>query len=730
MALDIKKFIHRFIDEAREQLRLLETGLEQLRHGEANAELVNSLFRAAHTLKGSSRMLKLLPISDTAHSLEDVLSALREQKISLNDATLDLMLEAVDALSNLTAHLTSNPDPAALPEKSAALCQRLAAAANANADTGVETDAELETASTDIASITEAPPPAAPATTASSTNPRASEPTLRSADSVRLKLDNLEQLIKLMSEVTISQAGLRELLQDARTLFQLWEASSLKDAQHSPLFTAYQQLYQGLRDVIGSQESLVQNLHEQSLGLRMLPLTQILEPARKLVREMGRELGKTVELHVIGEDIELDRQLIEQLVEPVQHLLRNALDHGLESNEQRQTAGKNPRGLIQISARQDGGWVSLDISDDGAGLDVEKIRNKALRQHLFSDEELARKSQAELTNLIFLPGFSTSTMITELSGRGVGLDVVKRSVEDLQGMVEVNSQPGQGTTFSLRLPLSLAMLRILIVDVDGHLLAFTARHVVEMIYIDSQSLLDIAERQVFVLRNEFVPVFEPSRLIQLPARRTGIQPDPGRQQLMLVLQVQHEKIALRIDRMVDERDLVIKPMPVHLARQPLVAGIVNHGYRQLVSLLHAPQLFELAQRSRGKTADSSPPGIRQHILVVDDSLNTREIEKDLLEAWGYQVTLAEDGQDGLIKARAGEFDAVLTDVEMPVMDGFTLTSHLRQDERYQHTPIIIITSREKDSDRRRGIEVGADAYIVKGSFDQNSLIDTLRVLLG
>ncbi|MFB1011247.1 MAG: Hpt domain-containing protein, partial [Thiopseudomonas sp.] len=419
MALDIKKFIHRFIDEAREQLRLLETGLEQLRHGEHNAELVNSLFRAAHTLKGSSRMLKLLPISDTAHSLEDVLSALRDQKISLSDATLDLMLEAVDALSNLTTHLASNPDPAALPERSSALCQRLAAAA-----TG---DSASDTPTT--------PEPAQPQTAAPAepTARPASEPALRSADSVRLKLDNLEQLIKLMSEVTISQAGLRELLQDARTLYQAWESTSLKDARHSPLFAAYQQLYQGLRDVIGSQESLVQNLHEQSLGLRMLPLTQILEPARKLVRDMGRELGKPVELQVIGEEIELDRQLIEKQVEPVQHLLRNALDHGLESSEQRQAAGKNPRGLIQISARQDGGWVSLDISDDGAGLDVDKIRNKALRQNLFSEEELAQKSPAELKNLIFLPGFSTSVMITELSGRGVGLDVVKRSVEDLQG---------------------------------------------------------------------------------------------------------------------------------------------------------------------------------------------------------------------------------------------------------------------------------------------------------
>lgn len=712
MALDIKKFIHRFIDEAREQLRMLEEGLGQLGAQNGDSELVNSLFRAAHTLKGSSRMLKLLSISDTAHSLEDVLGALRERKIGLDDATRDLMLEAVDNLGNLVEHLASQPDPASLPEKSVSLCQRLSRAASGDAAAPLADTAEF-----------------APAQPPTETRPG---PMLRSADSVRLKLDSLEQLIRLMSEVTISQAGLRELLDDARQLARNWDATSLHSGNDSRLFADYQQLYQNLRDLIGAQESLVQNLHEQSLSLRMLPLTQILEPARKLVRELGRELEKPVELQILGEDIELDRLLIEQLTEPVQHLLRNALDHGLENAAQRQAAGKNAKGLIRIHARQDGGWVSIDISDDGAGLNVDKIRQKALRQQLFTEEELAKKSSAELKNLIFLPGFSTSSLITELSGRGVGLDVVKRNVEELQGMIEVTSTEGGGTTFNLRLPLTLAMLRILLVEAGNHLLAFTAQHVVEMIYVDEQAMLDIAERQVFVLRNEFIPVFEPATLIGLPEKRSGIRPKAdSRQQLMLVLQVQHEKIALRIDHMVDERDLVIKPLPAHLARQPLVAGIVNHGYRQLVSLLHAPQLFSLAQRSRGHTRNNiHQPDKRLHVLVVDDSLNTREIEKDLLEAWGYQVTLAEDGQDGLNKARTGDFDAILTDVEMPVMDGFTLTSHLRQEERYRHTPIIIITSREKESDRRRGIEVGADAYIVKGSFDQNSLIDTLKVLLG
>lgn len=712
MALDIKKFIHRFIDEAREQLRLLEEGLEQLATDPDNNELVNSLFRAAHTIKGSSRMLKLLPISETAHSLEDVLGALRENRIRLDSHSRDLMLEAVDSLGHMVEQLSDQPDPASLPDKPAALCQRLTLIASG------------ETAHDN-------PDPAVqPATSTTDETPR-TEPVLRSGDSVRLRLDNLEQLISLMSEVSISQAGLRTLLADARQLYRDWEPLNLHSNQ-SPQFACYQRLYHNLSEIIGAQESLVQSLHEKSLSMRMLPLAQILEPARRLIRELGRELNKQVDLSVAGEDIELDRLLIEQLTEPVQHLLRNAMDHGMELAEQRQAAGKNPRGQISIRAYQDGSWVTLNVSDDGAGLDLGKIREKALRQHLFNEEELAKKSPAELKNLIFLPGFSTSTMITELSGRGVGLDVVKNSVENLQGTIEVSSQEGVGTTFSMRLPLSLAMLRILLVEAAGHMLAFTAQHVVEMIYVDEQTLLDIAERQVFVLRNEFVPVFDPARLMQLPVVHDGIQPESGsRRQLMLVLQVQHEKIALRIDRMVDERDLVIKPLPAHLSGQQLVAGIVNHGYRQLVSLLHAPQLFALARHSRTDTSGSNTQtGSRLHILVVDDSRNTREIEKDLLEAWGYQVTLAEDGQDGLDKARAGGFDAILTDVEMPVMDGFTLTSHLRQEERYQHTPIIIITSREKETDRRRGIEVGADAYIVKGSFDQNSLIDTLKVLLG
>ena len=312
MALDISKFIHRFIDEAREQLRIMEEGFEQMRGGPAGTELVNRLFRAAHTIKGSSRMLKLLPISDTAHSLEDVLSALREEKIRLDESDLDVLFEALDSLGSLTEHLASQPDPASLPAKPEELCQRLAGIAAGQPATSLP-----------ASTAEESPEPDQPAVART-------DNLLRSNDSVRLKLDSLEQLISLMSEVTISQAGLRELLDDARRLLLDWEASPAQQGTGAPLLDRYQRLYQGLRDLTSQQESLIQNLHEQSLNLRMLPLAQIFEPARKLVRELGRELGKPVDLDVHGEEIELDRQLIEQLTEPVQHLLRNSMDHGLE----------------------------------------------------------------------------------------------------------------------------------------------------------------------------------------------------------------------------------------------------------------------------------------------------------------------------------------------------------------------------------------------------------------
>lgn len=723
MALDVKKFIGRFVEEAKEHLGRLASGLAEIEQGAVSAEKINSLFRSVHTLKGSSRMLKLEPITQVSHSLEDLLSALREGRVATNPAVIALLYQGVDALSDQVQQLIECGQVEALSSVNTQLCQQLTAAAEGQTLNAVAAE-PVAFKSSELAAEHASGASAQPTLTASA------QPTLTASDTVRVKLDKLDELIKLMGELVSSHAGMRELAMTSQQLEQ-----QLQQQLHSHLPVAMQQFSRKMRDIVLAQENLMQELHDKTLQMRMLPLAIVLEPAARLVRDMARSLGKQVECRISGSEIELDRQMIDQLADPIIHLLRNALDHGIETPDIRQQKCKPVQGLLQISARQDGGWVVLEVRDDGQGLSLVTIRDKALKKGLVSSEQLAEMSDQQVSDLIFEPGFSTSNIITEFSGRGVGMDVVKRSiVDDLQGVISLHSSLDQGTCFTLRLPLSLAMMRVLLIRAGEQVLGFTAQYVTELISVAVSGLINVADRNAVIIRNEFVPVIELVDLLQLPpasAAKKSLSRTRS-ELLLLVIRVHNEKLALIIDELLDERDLVIKQLPEHLRFNALISGMVTIGHNELVSLIHVPYVLDIARKARQPVhrraqADQEKP--KKRILVVDDSLNTREIERDVLEAWGYHVTLAEHGQEGLDKALAEQFDAVLTDVEMPIMDGFTLTARLREHERYQTCPIIIITSREKESDRRRGIEVGADAYIVKGSFDQNSLVDTLKVLL-
>lgn len=718
MALDIKKFIGRFVEEAKEHLGRLASGLAEIEQGAVSAEKINSLFRSVHTLKGSSRMLKLEPITQVSHSLEDLLSALREERVTVNPPVIALLYQGVDALSDQIQQLIAHGEVDALSSVNAQLCQQLTAIAEGEVlNTAVM--AAVKPAELELRELQ-----------TSGSSSATAQPTLTASDTVRVKLDKLEELINLMGELVSSHAGMRQLAGTAQRLGQ-----QLQEQLQGSLPVAIQQFSRDMRDIVLSQESLMQELHDKTLQMRMLPLAIVLDPAARLVRDMARSLNKKVECRIYGSEIELDRQMIDQLADPIIHLLRNALDHGIETPAIRQQKGKPAQGLLQISARQDGGWVVLEVHDDGMGLSLSAIRDKALKKGLVSSEQLAEMSEQQISDLIFEPGFSTSNMITEFSGRGVGMDVVKRSiVDDLQGVISLHSRADEGTCFTLRLPLSLAMMRVLLVRAGEQVLGFTAQYVTELISVDPDALISVADRNAVIIRNEFVPVIQLVDLLKLP-QESAPKRSLSRTRsdlLLLVIRVHTEKLALIVDELLDERDLVIKQLPEHLSFNPLISGMVTTGHNELVSLIHVPYVLDIARQSRqpsAKRAQADQDKPKKRILVVDDSLNTREIERDVLEAWGYHVTLAEHGQEGLDKALAEQFDAVLTDVEMPVMDGFTLTARLREHERYQECPIIIITSREKESDRRRGIEVGADAYIVKGSFDQNSLVDTLKVLL-
>ncbi|MEY6433197.1 response regulator [Thioalkalicoccus limnaeus] len=747
MALDLKKFIGRFVGEARDHLSRLEAGLADLiETGRLPPEQLDALFRSAHTIKGSARMLKLTGLAETANRVEDVLGAVRDGRIPTTSELGQRLMRAVDHLSRVVDRIEAtegNDQPC-----DASVNEDLLAASTGATEPGPKQIAVDAHPGTTTASTTEA---AADGDGDGDGGEATSGPaTLRASDQVRVRVAKLDELINLLGEVISSQTRLRHRLLEARAL----------EARLRPLLTpldrtgpgpaanaALHQFVLSLRELVQEQERLVGELNQRALTMRMLPLSTVLDPSARVARELARSLGREIHCEVRGGEIEIDRYIIDRLGDALVHLLRNAIDHGIEPPDERVAAGKPPIGHLRLIARQEGAGVLIEIADDGRGLDRDRIVAKAVQQGLIEPHRSIEISDDQLADLLCLPGFTTSPIITELSGRGVGLDAVKRAIHDeLQGAMAVASRPGRGTKLTLRLPLSLALIRILLLRAGDQLFGLPAQHIVELILIDKAETIQVADRPAVVLRNEIVPLVALSDLLGDAGASAPISPDRATasrtRSLVVVLGLRQAKLGLVVDQIVDERDMIVKPLPDHLRDfgpvGGLVSGMVVTGDNDLVAVLQAPALLEIARQTRhqavarraSRQGEARPPAAGQRILVVDDSLNTREIEKEILEAYGYRVTLAEDGLEGWQKALGGQFDAILTDVEMPGLDGFTLTAKLRENERYRATPIVIITSRQKEEDKQRGIQVGADAYIVKGAFDQSSLVETLRNLLG
>lgn len=710
MAIDLKKFVLRFIDEANGHLQTVKEGAFSLSSGENVDAQIGEMFRAAHTLKGGARMLKLQSIADVTHQLEEILSELRDKKLEPDQNLGTLILQATDDISRQLDQLTASEGTNNLPPADAQLCERLARASRGEmGDEPVQ--AKVVPAEKPVVALDMA------------------ESGLKQAGSVRVKLEKLDDLINILGEVVASHDRLEQQVQSLSNI-----GPRLAHMDADQLRQEILQFSRQLKEDFQVQHLQMYELYDVATTIRMLPVSMLFEPVSQQVRELAASLNKQVDCRILGGEVEIDRQLIDRLSEPLTHLLRNAVDHGLCEAPERLAAGKSARGTITLTTQQDGRGILLRVEDDGRGLDYPAIRAKAVARGLVSADVVDQLSELECNELIFHPGFSTSKIVTELSGRGVGLDIVRKTiVTDLQGTLQVHSRPGQGTTFIIRLPISLAMMRILQFEQQNHLFGLAAQYVVEVVKCSREEIRDIADRPAIILHNEFIPVISAAEILRINDRHGSQTPTPVATSLLLIIiQNQFGKMAMLVDNLLDERNMMIKPLPKHMQHQALVSGMVLTADNQLVSVLQVPVLMEMAQKQGQPRAAAHKPEVRQnswHVLIVDDSLNTREIEKNVLEAHGYQVTLAEDGFSGLQKARLTQFDAVLTDVEMPVMDGFSLTKALRAEENYQHIPIIIVTSRAKEEDRRRGIQVGADAYIAKGDFEQDSLIETLKMLL-
>jgi len=779
MAFDQSKFLARFVEEAREHCSRISDALLDLEKASGDAETLNSLFRSAHTIKGSSRMMKLQSISELAHHMEDALDAVRGGRISLTSSLADILFRGVDALSAMLDKVAAAEQ---LPDAPKDLCDELTAAASSGASEEGEPSPAPPVAAAPapvkpepVAAAPASPaPPAAPAPAAAPQkaatappieapkpdeapaapvmdNSRPAQPTgkVQQIDYLRINSAKLDDLIRLMGEIVSEHGRFRKHVWRLREIERAMErfmaqfagsptsgagnddAHREQAAAGSAIRLSLTQAVRSMADASLMQDHLLGDLQETSLTLRMLPLSTVFDTLRRTVRDLAREHGKEIDFEINGGETELDRKIIERIGDPLIHMIRNSLDHGLESREERVAAGKPVKGTISLSAFYDGGCVTIALGDDGKGMSHDRIREKALSKRLYDADTLARMSRSEITNLIFLPGFSTSPIITDLSGRGVGMDVVRKNiVDDLKGAIIIETQEGRGTTFFLRLPLNLAVFPLFLVSANGRPCALPATSIVEMLSVRSEEIIEIVHKRAIRLREQIIPVEDLAAILGL-SREIEAEPEPG-EKLLVIIRNGEEKLGLVVDDILGREEMVVKPLPAHIQNLRLVSGVTIGEGNNIINVFHVPELLKLARELAEpvRRAHVSTEDRAATILVVDDSYNTREIEKSILEAYGYLVVTAGDGQEAWEKTRGEMYELVITDVEMPRMDGFTLTEQLRGDDRYRNIPVIIVTSREKDEDKKRGISVGADAYIVKGAFDQSNLLETVRTLIG
>ncbi len=752
MALDMAKFLARFVEEARDHVQKLNEGLVRLEKDPEDAETTNAIFRSAHTIKGSARMMKLAPIAEVAHKIEDCLGALRDKKIHYSQELTDLLFKGIDAISEMIEKTAAGQE---LTVDHAALCEELVRASEGQPAAGVAAPVAAEKAAepwppAELPAVPVSPPLAGAETSAPVVAQGTAVPQKTkeiTGETVRINAEKLDDLIKLMGEIVSNQNRLKQRLRDVKELEAIAQryAKFLTTVQSddisgfrkeivsttNSLFIKIKQIALNVRNDTVIQEFLTEELQEKALMLRMVPLSTIFDSLGRMMRDISRSVGKEIDFLVEGGDIELDKKMVEKLGDPLIHMLRNSVDHGVETSEERVRAGKSGKGTVKLSASYDAGSVLIELTDDGRGISLEKIREKTLKKNMFTRVELDSMSETDLIGIIFHPGFSTNPIITDLSGRGVGMDVVKRNiVEELRGTVNIETKEGYGTAFFIRLPLTLAVMRLLIVNASGMPFAITSHYVSEIIRVQLDDLITVVDKKAVRLRDELMPVTALEALLKLPSGDRKTERDK-KDALIIIVRMGNEKVGLIVDHIVDEENMVIKSLPSHMRNIPLVSGITLSGKNEIINVLNIPAVIDAAREVREFRASKDAADKKSiRILVVDDSINTREIEQNILEAYGYNVTLAVDGMEALEKTKNFSYDLIITDVEMPRLDGFSLTERLRASEEYKGTPIIIVTSREKEEDKRRGIRVGADAYIVKGAFDQSNLLETVQNLVG
>jgi two-component system, chemotaxis family, sensor kinase CheA len=697
--------------EASEHLQAIASGLmalEKTADADAHRPIIESIFRAAHSLKGAARAVDFTEIESLCQALESLFATWKRRESAPTPGALDSAHKTLDRMNAITAAAGAAPAPApaAMTSTPASTSQKLAAPASAP--------------DTDTVRVS-----------------------VRSLDERLLEAEELLGAKLAVSQRSTDLAGLAVGFEDWRKRWSRVqpEARALRRDQTglAEFFEWNHDWLRALENRVGhlrraaeqdqlNVDKLVDDLLENSKKLLMLPLATLGVLLPKVVRDLARELGKDADLVIRGEEVQIDKRILEEIKDPLVHLLRNSLDHGIEARAARRAAGKSERATITLAVTPvHGNHVEIAVSDDGAGIDTAQVRAQAVKRGLLSAVAAESLDDAAVNALVFETDLSTSSMITQLSGRGLGLAIVREKAEKLGGRVAIESRRGAGTTIRMTLPLTLATFRGVLVESAQRTFVVPTAQVERVMRFTSSDVETVEGRETLAHNGRALALAQLSQVLDLPSapRKTG--PTAA-----LILGTGNDRIAFAVDAVIDEREVLVKRLGKPLTRVRNIAGATVLGSGEVAPILNVTDLLKSARKSgpvlRAVPAATQVAAIAKRVLVAEDSITSRMLLKGILESAGYEVKTAVDGLEAFTLLRSEKFDILVSDVEMPRLNGFDLAARVRADNALAELPIVLVTALASRDDRERGIEVGANAYLVKSNLDQSNLLEALRRL--
>jgi len=714
-----QQLLGKFREVTADRVEKISTGLLALERG-GGGEALQEIARELHTLKGEARMMGFIGLSQVVHAAEDLLKALPP---GTPGARLEALLDACDAIPPL---LDAPAEGGAASELAERLRELIA------------TENPSDSSPRKASGGREAKAPTSP-------RPGPAHLELRGpSGSIRVDVDRLDEIAALAGDLLVEGAKAKGRARELGGLMARWNrladrvggvaermrssgAAKLADQIEADVHLLRSDTFRYLRshgDAVSGVHGQFELMAERVGSARLIPLAGILAGFPRAARDLAREQGKDVECVVQGGETGVDKSILLSLNDPMVHLLRNAVDHGLEMPGEREAAGKPRAGRIVISARTGGDLLALSVEDDGRGIDADRVRRRALEKGVATEAQLAGLSERAAIDLVFLPGFSTREEVGEVSGRGVGLDVVRRKVTELGGSVVVESSRGKGSRFTLRMPQSLSLMKVLLVRIDDDIYGIPAADVESVGRIDPAAVTEVAGIRAVRHRGRLVPVLALGPLMSLNGGPRVRRPAAA------FLSHGADAAAVIVDGLHGEREVAVKSCGAFLKGMRFVSGAAALEDGRVALLLSTPDLVAAARRLQAPAVAPPRDRKRLRILLVDDSAIARETEAAILRSLGHEVEEASDGEEGWTRLQTGQYHLLLTDVQMPVLDGIDLTRRVKASTRLGKLPIVILSSLAAPEERRRGVDAGADAYIVKGELDADLLAGTMERLCG